>query len=147
MFAEVLSIITQVLMNNHLYTFGGELRVQEGNGSIGDRATGIIAQLVMVNWDRRFKMKLKDLQIVYDIIKRYIDDINGLEYKDGELKINPEKVASDKEIDDDLRTMKIIQEIANDIDDMITMTVDVRSEHPDKKLPVLDLKVWMTEKK
>ena len=78
MFAEVLSILTKVIMNNHPYTLGGNLRVQEGNGSIGDRATGIIAQMVMVSWDRKFKNKLKELKIIFDLIKRFIDDINGI---------------------------------------------------------------------
>ena len=69
MMAEVLSLMTKVLMNYHLYTFGGELRVQEGNGSTGDRATGIIAQFVMVWWDRRFKLKLVELGVLFDMIK------------------------------------------------------------------------------
>ena len=59
---------------------------------------------------------------------------------DGKLKVNPAKVESD-----DQRTMEINKQAANDIDDMITMTVDVPSQHPDKKLPVLDLKVWLEE--
>ena len=78
MFAEVFSILTKVIMNNHPYTLGGNLRVQEGNGSIGDRATGIIAQMVMVSWDRKFKNKLKELKIIFDLVKRFIDDINGI---------------------------------------------------------------------
>ena len=41
--------------------------------------------------------------------------------------------------------MRIIQLIANDIDDMIVMTIDVPSKSTDKKLPVLDLKVWLNE--
>ena len=153
MFAEVLSIIVKVLMNFHLYTFGGDLRVQEGNGSIGDRATGIIAQLVMVCWDRMFRRKPTELGVLFDMIKRYIDDVDGVlnviepgtEYKDGKLSVNPDKIESDKKIEDDERTMEVIKDIANDVNDMIKMTVDVPSKHPDNKLPILDLMVWLSE--
>ena len=87
-------------MNNHIYTFGGDLKVQKGNGSIGDRATGVIAQTVMVWWDRKFKNKLEELEVLFDIIKRYLDDINGVfdslppgtEFKNNRIKINADKV-------------------------------------------------------
>ena len=42
-----------------------------------------------------------------------------------------------------IRTMEVIKDIANDIDDMIALTIDVPSKHEDKKLPLLDLKVWL----
>ena len=108
LFAEVLAIIVKILMNNHVYTLGRDLRIQEGNGSIGDRATGSIAQIVMM-WDKKFKMKLDELGIVYDLIKRFIDDVNGVfgiiapgtEYKNGKLMINNEKVERDKNVDED----------------------------------------------
>ena len=78
LFAEVIAVVVKILMNNHVYSFGGDLKVQEGNGSIGDRATGIIAQFVMIWWDRQFKAKLKELAVECDLLKRYIDDINGV---------------------------------------------------------------------
>ena len=87
-------------MNNHVYTFGGSLHIQEGKGSIGDRATGIIAQIVMIWWDRQFKRLLKELKVNYDIIKRFIDDVNGVfdvikagtEYRDGNSHLMRKKL-------------------------------------------------------
>ena len=76
MFVEVLAILIKVLMNNHVYQFGGKLRVQSGNGSIGDRATGIIAQFVMIWWVKKFKNKLTTLGIEVDLLERFVDDIN-----------------------------------------------------------------------
>ena len=153
MFAEVLAIVVKILMNNHIYSFGGGLRIQEGNGSIGDRATGIIAQIVMIWWDRMFQKKLNDLQIVWDVIKRFIDDINGVfgvlepgtEYNNGVLSVNPLKIESDRNTSDDERTMNVNKEIANGIGDMIVMTVDVPLKYEDSKLLVLDMKVWLSE--
>ena len=39
--------------------------------------------------------------------------------------------------------MKIIQQIANDIHPMITMTTDIPSNYAEKKVPMLDVKVWV----
>lgn len=41
--------------------------------------------------------------------------------------------------------MKIVQQIANSIDDMITMTIDYPSKYDDNKVPMLDIKAWMNE--
>ena len=42
-------------------------------------------------------------------------------------------------------TIRILNEIANDVDPMIRFTFDLPEKHQDKKLPVLDLKVWLSE--
>ena len=140
-------------MHNHIYKFGGKLRLQKGNGSIGDRATGIIAQYVMIWWERVFKSKLNELNIVHNLLERYIDDVNfvtdamdpGTDYEDGKLTINPEKINKDKEVPADIRTMEVIKKVANGVHDMIKFTVDAPSNHGDKKMPVLDVKVWMVD--
>ena len=88
------------------------------------------------------------------MLERYIDDVNtvteavqpGTEYIDGQLVINPEKTKTDAKRPIDLVTMEVIRDIANDVDDMIKFTVDVPSNHPDKKMPVLDLQVWLEGK-
>ena len=103
--------------------------------------------------DRRFKEKLRELHIDFDLLKRFVDDINGLfvalkpgsEYKEGKLSINTEKIEEDKEIEEDERTMKVIKDIANDIEEMIQMTTDVPTNNKDNKLPILDLEVWLNK--
>ena len=51
----------------------------------------------------------------------------------------------DKNIPDDKRTMLVVQDIANSIDDMIKMTVDIPSNYDDRKVPMLDVKAWVEE--
>ena len=41
--------------------------------------------------------------------------------------------------------MEIIGKVANDIDPMIKMTIDFPSNYADKKVPMLDIKVWKEE--
>ena len=67
----------------------------------------------------------------------------GTDYVDGELAIIPEKVIEDKEVSADIRTMNVIRKVADEVHDMIKFTVDAPSNHSDKKMPVLDLKVWL----
>ena len=43
--------------------------------------------------------------------------------------------------------MREIRKLSNSLLDFIVMEEDVPSNHPEKKLPILDLKVWMLEKK
>ena len=47
---------------------------------------------------------------------------------------------------DEIRTMKIIQSIANDIDPTINVTFDVPSNHDDGRVPILDVKIRVDEK-
>ena len=42
----------------------------------------------------------------------------------------------------DERTMKLIRQVGDDIHPYIKLEVDYPSKHPDKKLPISDLKVW-----
>ena len=51
------------------------------------------------------------------------------------------KCLEDKLISDDIRTMNIIQEVANGIDPNIQVTYDVPSLNDDGFVPILDLKV------
>ena len=44
---------------------------------------------------------------------------------------------------DDKRTMIIVNDIANSIENMIKLTVDYPSKYEDEKVPMLDLKVWL----
>ena len=39
--------------------------------------------------------------------------------------------------------MKVLNKIADSIDDMLKFTIDFPSKYEDKRMPVLDLKVWL----
>ena len=100
MFTEALAIVINVLMDKHVYEFEGKLRVQEGNGSMGDEVIGVVAQFVMLVWEKEFKKKLVELSLKNYLLERYIDDINtvfeavppGTDYEDGKLVIKPDKM-------------------------------------------------------
>ena len=107
----------------------------------------------MIWWERVFKSKLNELNIVHNLLERYIDDINfvtdamdpGTDYEDGKLVIKSETISKDIDVPADIRTMKVIKKVTNGVHDMIKFTVDAPSNHGDKKMPVLDVKVWMDD--
>ena len=127
--------------------------LREGKGSIGDKAIGVIALLVMIWWEGKFKEKLVEVNIINEVLKIYIDDVNGVykavqagtEYVEGKLIHNREKENSEKDVPEDERTMLVIRDIANSVEPMIKMTIDVPSKYEDQKVPMLDTKVWLNE--
>ena len=154
-FAETISILIIVLMNSHVYKFGGKLMLQSGNGSIGDRATGIIAQFVMIWWERIFSEKLNNLSIQNDLLERFIDEVNivckavkpgtDYDYVAGLLVFDEEKEKNDLEKPIDMVTMEVVRKIADDVDEMLKFTTDVPSNYDDMKMPVLDMKVGLND--
>ena len=150
-FKEALKIGLSTVMNNHIYEFDGILRKQTTGGAIGLQLTGTLAKLYMVWWDKMFLSKLSHLQINVAFYKRYIDDINigithpgnGYEYKDGKLHKDESKKEEDSIKEKDETAMQLLQKIANGIHNSIQMEIDYPSANPDKKLPILDIKVWI----
>ena len=61
----------------------------------------------------------------------------------GKLIYNPDHEYSNMEAD--LHTMSILRDIVNHQDTDIQMTIDVPSLHSNRRLPVLDLEVFLIE--
>ena len=116
--------------------------------------TGVVAQIFMLWWDRQFIIKLREVNIQLKLHERYVDDTNlvgkrteeGARYINGCIVITEESTSEDKELQHDKRTMKLLQAIANSIHSSIRMTIDYPSNHPDGKVPMLDVKMWIEEK-
>ena len=151
--AEVLANQCRVIMNNHVYTFGGKTYLQRGKGCIGDTGIGVIALLTMIWWSRKLKEKLNNVNIINELLKIFVDDVNGVfkpvkagtEYINGELVYNEQKAERDKDIPEDEVTMEVVKEIANSIDSMIKMTIDIPSKNMNNKVPMLDVQAWIEQ--
>ena len=106
----------------------------------------------MIWWDREFCSVLNKLAIMNDINVRFKDDLNlltdiipwELEYSNGEIR-KKENISNVENVSAEEHTIRILNQIANDVDPMIRFTFDLPEKHQDKKLPVLDLKVWLSE--
>ena len=95
-------------------------------------------------WDSRFLDRVRKLGIKLEIYKRYVDDnlivcppiIPVWSYdKKSNIMIYSKDLA-DKDTDEpDMRTAKILNQVANKLEPNIQMTFDVPSFHTDKKMP------------
>ena len=86
-------------------------------------------------WCGELKEKLSHAGIVNKVLNRFVDDITmiqqiipeGIRLINGKIISKEDKVDEDKLVPGDKRTMMIIKEIADSIDDDITVTFDMPS--------------------
>ena len=129
-------------MSNHVYSFGGQHFLQQEHGCSGDKAIGVIPLIVMIWWSKILKSRTKELGIVNEMSKLYVDDVNeifkqikpGTEYKDGKLVFNEEKARKDKNLPQDKVTRDFMKDVANDIEKIINMTVGSPNNYNDQKV-------------
>ena len=62
-------------MDNHIYQFENNVRLQSKGGPIGLKLTGEIADCLMIDWDKKLIAKLKCFQLVPELYTRFKDDI------------------------------------------------------------------------
>ena len=138
------------VMENNVYKFGDEFRIQSEGGAIGVRATGDVAKAVMVRWDVEFNKRLERLLTKPLLYKRYIDDQNLLiECVKPGMRFDAEsgEMIQDSAEDDlrsvEERTMETVRAIGDSVDPMIQLTVDFPEKNDNGRVPILDLEVWL----
>ena len=72
--AEVVKILAEVMFQNHLYTFGGQVYRQKRGGPIGLRGTCALARLTMCNWDRLREELIRRNRVTLEEYMRYMDN-------------------------------------------------------------------------
>ena len=127
---EALKVVILFIMKNHIYQFDGKIYKQEKGGPIGLELTGDLAQIFMIWFDRELLKGLQNENINVRLYKRYVDDID--------MAIKKQNV---EETDEEI--MNKVKSIGNKIHPTIELEVDYPSKHEDKKVPILDLKVWV----
>ena len=90
--------------------------------------TGDVAQILIE------KLEATGMKVL--LYKRYVDDINLV------VKNMVRDVSGDKPRDE--ANMCVVQEVANTIHPSVEVTFDCPSKHEDLKMPVLDLKAWLS---
>ena len=78
MFCRAIKIMIEKTMTLHDYVFDGKIIRQKSGGSIGLDLTGVVADIYMCYWDKLFKQKLLNAEIVVMMYKRYRDEMNML---------------------------------------------------------------------
>ena len=153
MIGKAVEVLIITCMNNHVYKFNNQLRIQSRGGPIGLGLTGEIADCFMIKWDKLFLQKCENIGITVTMYSRFKDDIfisaldleKGTKLVDGKLIVDIKKKEKDEEKSDDDITMEIVRQVAELVNPMIKFTVDVPSYHEDNKIAVLDLEIKMNQ--
>ena len=151
--AEAIRIVLHTIMETHTYTFDGYIKRQTKGGPIGVQLTGETAQIFMSWWDKQIRGMYREKGIDIKLYMRYVDDINtlirktepGTRYVDNELIITDEAKIEDERKQPDEITMNLFKEVAETIHESIKLKVDYPSNYEDRKIPILNLKVWVEE--
>ena len=139
----------KLVMNNHFYSFDDKIRKQKRGGAIGNKLTERLGKLLMKRHDKKYIAKLAALGLESEDFARYVDDETevlaavepGVRYDGQKLVMMEEFVQEDEAVEDDLRTMNLLKNIANDIMQCVQFTVDCPSLNQDGRVPILDLGV------
>ena len=153
MMAEMTRMGVIVMMNSHIFRWDGKLYLQRHGGPIGLRATCAVARVTMLFWDEKLACVLKRNHIDLDQGMRYMDDVRlvldaihegwrwteeGLYYSEG-WKIEDEASLESPT----QRTGRILKDIMNYVMAFLNLTIEIGDDFEDKKLPTLDLKIWV----
>ena len=141
MFSVAIEIMVARTIALHDYQFKEEIFRQTKGGAIGLDLTGEVAEVYMGWWDRQMLERMANNGLMSIVYKRFRDDINFIvDNQDEENKKLPAEEAEEE-------TVVKIREIADGIATFIQMKEDASHRHQDKKLPLLDVKVWIGKDK
>lgn len=135
----------------HTYKVADDMYQQMAGGSIGLELTGAVARPFMLRWDQLYKESVRKAGMNMLMYERYIDDSNqvtevpapGSKYDVDKKKVVIDESLIDNSEEDDERTARVLTQIANNILPGIVMENDVPSRNTDRKMAILDMKVWI----
>ena len=153
MIGLALAIGIQTCMENHVYKVGDKVYLQQEGGPIGLELTGAVSRAFMWRWDRMYLERAREAGIEMSLYERYVDDSNqiatipdkGARYDKERRKVVIEEGTDYRDEEGDERLARILVDIANDIMPCIKMEADWPTKNQDKRLPILDMKVWTDE--
>ena len=160
MLALLLREVVRVTITSHLYQFGGRLYLQRRGGPIGLRLTEALVRAVTQKFSREFKKAPNKLELELLLNKLYADDLNAaaepvgkyvkLNQENGNLFLSttPLSMPLPPDWDQEAHTAALFRDIANSVmPNSIVMVEDTASRHGNKKLPILDMEMWMEKEK
>ena len=125
---------------------------QTQGGPIGLELTGAVSRPFMMHWDRLYLDRVRKAGVSMQLYERYVDDSNqvavvpplGSRYDRNRKKVVQDGTVIEGEDEED-RLVRILKEIANTVQDGIVMEEDSPNKHDEKKVPILDMSVWMND--
>ena len=155
---RMLGIMVEFAINmcmvHHFYMHEERVKRQGGGAGIGLRLSEALGRAFGLDWDDKLLKKLERLNWKPKMLKRYVDDLNtvvigvkpGTRYNaiEEKLEVVEDQIEIDREKEIDEITMTVFGEIANSVEPNIEVEVDYPSKHEDKMMPILDMKMAIT---
>ena len=143
-------IASLVLMQSSVYSFGGNLFLQNEGSGIGLRASACIAKIAMAKWDKEWALCQSLWGLKVHLYMRYIDDLRlfmkpvavGWWWKDGRWVYDP--TITDHR-DGETRTREELQKSFDDIFYFLKFTTESEQEFKSGYLPTLDFQTKVLE--
>ena len=124
-------------MENHLFVWHNEVKLQVDGLGIGADLTRAVARLVMLDWDQKLLQLAEHNKLTVYMYNRYVDDTaNGMEAlapgvrwgeEEKAMVFLPHMVDEDKEVAADERTMREVLRMGSSINPCIQLTGDCPS--------------------
>ena len=141
----------QTTLSSHTYKVGDEIFLQMAGGPIGLELTGALSRPFMLRWDKLYLKKVKKAGVDMKLYERYADDSNqvaiapppGAIYSKQHQKVLIDENLALHDDDEEKRVATVLKDIANDVMDDVQMEEDYPGKNEDKKLAILDMKVWI----
>ena len=144
---------TKLVMQNHFYSFDNQIRRQNKGGAIGNKLTERLGKILMKRHSRQYLKLLQEVGLKNELFETYVDDTTdvmvavdpGVRFDGEKLVKREELVENDANVPEDVRTMDVLKDIANTFYDCVQFTTDCPSNNQSKKVPCLDLQVYVKE--
>ena len=128
-------------------------------GPIGARLTMCAARLVMMQWAEEYNKILAAGGVEPELLEVYVDDGRqaGAVFRLGtrfestsrKMVITEDAMKEDKLLKEEpnVRMARVCLPIMNSINEDLTFTVEVSQDFKDRRLPTLDMKMWLEKGK
>ena len=136
MFCVAIRVMIVKTMSLHDFQLDGKVYRQSSGGSIGLDLTGVVSDIYMCEWDKHLLRKIEEDRMEVIIYKRYKDDVNFVVG----CEVNEAVVEGERR---DRSVVDHVKSLAESIDSHLKVSTDMCSNHPDGRLPILDVKVWI----
>jgi len=143
--SEAIKVVLEFIMKNHMYSFADQKKKQGKGGPIGLVLTDATAKIFMTWWDKKVKEQAAREGLEILLYRRYVDDVNIIAKMTKESSGMEQNDEEDKEGNRESEGMKLFQKIGNGVSKSIKLEIDHPSRHRERKMPLLDVKVWLED--
>ena len=151
--AAITRLMTELMFNNHIYTFGGKMYRQVKGGPIGLRGTCALARVIMNIWDRLWERMLTNMNIQLEDLRRYMDDgrvfihpiRRGWRWWEGKICYSKAWAREDEELSKLVVMRRLLEGSMQNVLDFLKFTTETEEDFPTGWLPTLDLELRMVD--